>query len=85
MANNLVTALLVTADWTAFQTHSILKDISDPSPGAEIFVPVFIIYPILIFIFAKKYRWKNWKEKLFGDIAPPEASDISEQIKPEKI
>jgi len=29
-ANNLFTALLVTADWTAFQTHSILKDMSDP-------------------------------------------------------
>ncbi|MGA9239884.1 lysostaphin resistance A-like protein, partial [Robiginitalea sp.] len=29
-ANNLVTALLVTADWTAFQTDSILKDIAEP-------------------------------------------------------
>ena len=30
-ANNLFTALLVTADWTAFQTHSVLKDMSDPT------------------------------------------------------
>ena len=29
-ANNLFTALLVTTDWTVFQTHSILKDISEP-------------------------------------------------------
>ena len=32
-ANNLTAALLVTADWTAFQTHSVFKDISEPSTG----------------------------------------------------
>ena len=30
-ANNLFTALLVTADWTAFKTYSIFKDMSDPT------------------------------------------------------
>ena len=55
-ANNLFTALLVTADWTAFQTDSILKDLSDPSEMgmAEIFVPVFVVFPILLFILLKK-------------------------------
>jgi membrane protease YdiL (CAAX protease family) len=69
-ANNLFTALLVTADWTAFQTHSVFKDMSDPTEMgiAEIFVPVFVVFPILLLIFAKVYKWKNWKEKLFGDI-----------------
>ena len=33
-ANNLFTALLVTADWTAFQTNSVLRDISDPEIGS---------------------------------------------------
>lgn len=71
-ANNLFTALLVTADWTAFQTHSVLKDLSDPTEStlATIIVPVFIIFPIITFIFSKKYKWKNWKEKLFGNVAP---------------
>jgi hypothetical protein len=32
-ANNLVGALLVTSDWSAFQTHSIFKDISEPEAG----------------------------------------------------
>jgi hypothetical protein len=69
-ANNLFTALLVTADWTAFQTHSIFKDISDPTKAGvgEIFLPVFIIFPLLLFIFSKKYKWTNWREKLFGDV-----------------
>ena len=69
-ANNLVTALLVTSNWGAFQTHSILKDVSVPSAGFDILLPVFILYPILLIIFAKKYHW-NWsqcKQKLFGKI-----------------
>ena len=68
-ANNLFTALLVTADWTAFQTHSILRDVSDPDIGSsEIFASVGIVYPILIFIFAKVYKWTNWKDKLLGPV-----------------
>lgn len=68
-ANNLFTALLVTADWTAFQTHSILRDVSDPDiSNSEVFASVLIIYPILIFIFAKVYKWNNWKDKLAGSV-----------------
>lgn len=67
-ANNLVSALLVTADWTAFQTHSIFKDVSDPSTGFEIVLPVFIIFPILLFIFSKVYKWNNWKQRLTGQL-----------------
>ena len=70
-ANNLIAALLVTADWTAFQTHSVLKDISEPTAGLDILIPVLIIYPILLFVFAKKYKWTNWSEKLFGKVLPP--------------
>jgi membrane protease YdiL (CAAX protease family) len=68
-ANNLIAALLMTADWTAFQTHSILKDISEPQMSSiEIFFPVLIIYPIVLFVFATKYNWTNWKDKLFGRV-----------------
>lgn len=76
-ANNLFTALLVTADWTAFQTHSIFKDISDPTKAGfiDVFAPVFILFPILLLIFAKKYKWTNWKEKLFGAVVEPPKED----------
>lgn len=71
-ANNLFTALLVTANWTALQTHSVFKDISDPESGfMDVVLPVVIIFPILIFIFAKVYKWTNWKEKLFGKVVEP--------------
>ncbi|RKR12929.1 hypothetical protein CLV91_1641 [Maribacter vaceletii] len=72
-ANNLITALLVTADWTAFQTDSIYRDISNPELGLDVFVPVFVIFPILLYIFSKKYSWTNWKEKLSGKIVSKEA------------
>ncbi len=67
-ANNLVGALLLTADWTAFQTNSILKDLSEPSAGFDVLTPVFVIFPILLFIFSKVYGWNNWKEKLTGKL-----------------
>ena len=65
-ANNLVGALLLTADWTAFQTNSVLKDLSEPSAGFDILMPVFVIFPILLFVFSKVYSWTNWKAKLTG-------------------
>jgi membrane protease YdiL (CAAX protease family) len=76
-ANNLFAALLVTADWTALQTHSILKDMSDPTSAGfvDIFMPVFVVFPIVVFILSKKYGWTNWKEKLFGKIEEPPAED----------
>ncbi|MEY8849150.1 lysostaphin resistance A-like protein [Psychroserpens sp. XS_ASV72] len=75
-ANNLFTALLVTADWTAFQTHSVLKDVSEPTLELmDMVVPVFVMFPIILFIFSKKYKWTNWKEKLFGRIEEPPKED----------
>ncbi|MEP4947281.1 MAG: CPBP family intramembrane glutamic endopeptidase [Flavobacteriaceae bacterium] len=71
-ANNLITALLVTADWTAFQTDSIYRDVSEPILGWDVLVPVLVFYPIFLFFFSKKYGWKNWKEKLFGKVLTKE-------------
>ncbi|WP_435313308.1 CPBP family intramembrane glutamic endopeptidase [Cellulophaga fucicola] len=78
-ANNLIGALLVTADWTVFQTDSIYVDVSKPELGWDIFVPVLVIYPILIFLFARKYKWTNWKEKLTGKVLK------EEELTPEQL
>jgi membrane protease YdiL (CAAX protease family) len=67
-ANNLIGALLVTSDWSVFQTNSILKDRSEPSAGFDVILPVIFVYPLLLFIFSKKYGWTNWKEKLTGNL-----------------
>lgn len=67
-ANNLIGALLITSDWSAFQTHSIFKDLSEPKAGYDIILPVILVYPMLLFIFSSKYKWNDWKEKLTGKI-----------------
>ncbi|MCW5516609.1 CPBP family intramembrane glutamic endopeptidase [Muriicola sp. Z0-33] len=82
-ANNLTAALLVTADWTAFQTHSVYRDISEPALGWDVFLPVLVIYPILLLIMARKYGWSNWKERLTGKVLKVEAiaeSDSNERL-----
>jgi len=70
-SNNLITALLVTADWTAFQTNSVFKDVSEPTMGLDVLIPVCVIFPILLYVFSKKYGWTNWKSKLFGKVETP--------------
>ncbi|MDT0295455.1 type II CAAX prenyl endopeptidase Rce1 family protein [Mesonia ostreae] len=69
--NNLVGIILVTANWTAFQSESLLKDVAEPSIGFDVFLPLLIVYPIFYIIMAKMYKWNNWKEKLFGKIKAP--------------
>ncbi|WP_081211449.1 CPBP family intramembrane glutamic endopeptidase [Salegentibacter sediminis] len=78
-ANNLVAVLLVTAEWTAFQSHSILKDVSEPTAGWDVLIPVFIIYPALLYIMARKYGWTDWKHKLFGKVEAPQTLKLSEE------
>lgn len=68
VANNLITAILVTADWTAFQTASLYKDISTPSLTFELFLFLLLIYPFSLLLLARKYQWKNWKVKLIAPI-----------------
>ncbi|MCL6217418.1 CPBP family intramembrane glutamic endopeptidase [Zunongwangia pacifica] len=70
-ANNLVAALLVTAYWTAFNTESILRDVSSPVAGWDVWVSVLVIYPLILLIYAKKYHWKNWGNRLFGKVERP--------------
>ena len=68
-ANNIVTALLVTSEWSALKTESVFKDISTPSVGFEVLTPVLIIFPIILYIFSKKYQWTDWQGKLTGKIS----------------
>jgi membrane protease YdiL (CAAX protease family) len=70
-ANNLVACLLVTSDWSALQTPSVLKDLSEPAAGFDVIAPVFIFYPLLLFVFAKMYGWTGWKERLTAKISLP--------------
>jgi membrane protease YdiL (CAAX protease family) len=70
-ANNIFAAFLVTTDWMVFQTDALFIDTSEPSVTWEMFMPVFVLYPLMLVMFSKKYGWKNWKEKLTGKILKP--------------
>ncbi len=70
-SNNIIAAFLVTTDWMVFRTDALYVDTSEPAVGAEMFIGVFIFYPLLLLIFSKKYGWTNWKSKLFGKVEIP--------------
>ncbi len=70
-ANNMTAALLVTADWTAFQTDSLFRDVSEPGLGWDVFLPVLVVYPLMLLLFARRYGWKNWQERLTGPVDDP--------------
>ena len=69
--NNIVAAFFVTTNWTVFQTDALYVDTSEPSVGWEMFFPVLVLYPLMLFMFSKKYGWENWVDKLTGKIEEP--------------
>jgi membrane protease YdiL (CAAX protease family) len=79
-ANNLVTALLVTSEWTAFQTDSVLRDVAEPGLDWDAYLLLIVVFPLLLYFFGKKYRWSNWKERLTGRVlSQEEAREIFKQ------
>lgn len=75
--NNLLAALLITSDWSALQTDAVFRYTAEEANNTalDIIMPVFIIYPIILFVLSKKYKWTNWKEKLFGSVVEPLKED----------
>ncbi|WP_298765081.1 CPBP family glutamic-type intramembrane protease [uncultured Polaribacter sp.] len=75
--NNISAAFLITTDWTVFQTDALYIDTSEPSVTWEMFIPVFVFYPLMLLLFSKKYGWQNWKEKLAEKIEMPTKIDAN--------
>lgn len=80
--NNILAALLVTADWSALQTDAIFRYASEKPVNSvmEIVVPVLVFYPILLFILSKKYKWTDWNTKLFGPVVKPVETEELENL-----
>jgi membrane protease YdiL (CAAX protease family) len=71
LGNNLMAALLITSDFSAIHTDAVFKysGVEKPSDMLnEMIVSIAIVYPIILYIFAKRYHWNNWKAKLTGKI-----------------
>lgn len=67
-ANNIFGALILTNDWQAFQTDALFIDHAQPVFGVEMLLSLVVIHPLLILLYAKIYKWQDWKTKLFGPL-----------------
>ena len=73
LGNNIMAALLITSDFSAIHTDAVFKYSGVENPGDilnEMIISIAIVYPIILFIFAKRYNWTNWKAKLTGNVLP---------------
>ena len=81
LGNNLMAALLITSDFSAIQTDAVFKYSGKENSSDmlnEMLVSIAVVYPIILYIFAKKYNWTNWKEKLTGKVHKPLANSLNE-------
>ena len=69
--NNIIAATIITNDWAVFQTDALVIDKTEPEANFMMFLPMLIIFPLVIIIFSIIYKWKNWKDKLFGAVERP--------------
>ena len=73
LGNNMMAALLITSDYSAIQTDAVFKYSGVENPADvlnEMIISIAIVYPIILYIFAKRYNWSNWKAKLTGKVLP---------------
>ena len=78
LGNNLMAALLITSDFSAIHTDAVFRYSGVENPVDmlnEMIVSIVIVYPIILFIFAKKYNWNNWAAKLTGKIEIPKTHE----------
>jgi membrane protease YdiL (CAAX protease family) len=71
LGNNMMAALLITSDFSAIHTDALFKYSGVEKPVDmlnEMIVSIAIVYPIMLYIFAKRYNWSHWKAKLSGKI-----------------
>jgi membrane protease YdiL (CAAX protease family) len=71
LGNNLMAALLITSDFSTLRTDAIFKYSGIENPADmlnEMIVSILIVYPIILYIFAKRYHWTDWRAKLSGKI-----------------
>lgn len=73
-ANNLIASSLVSFEHSALQSETVFKYLSNPEPSEMLrtmLIGMAVSYPLLLLVFAKVYRWTDWKNKLFGTVSNP--------------
>jgi membrane protease YdiL (CAAX protease family) len=65
-ANNLFGMLFVTNSDNVFQTDALLQSTTNEHGNWTLLFLTMCLYPVLVVVFAKRYRWTNWKNRLLG-------------------
>ena len=65
--NNIFASVIVTTDWQAFRTDALFIDGRTPELGIDFWLTMFILQPIILVIFGKKYNW-TFKSLLFNGL-----------------
>jgi membrane protease YdiL (CAAX protease family) len=68
-ANNIFGCLIVTNHWQVFQTDALWMDMSEPKIGLDLVITLLIFFPLMLFVFSKKYKWKSLKEGLLTKVS----------------
>jgi len=64
LANNLFGIIIVSNEWQVIRTDALFMDVSAPALGWDMYVTMFVFYPLMILVFWLVYRWKNWNKVL---------------------
>ncbi|MCY4217607.1 MAG: CPBP family intramembrane metalloprotease [Flavobacteriaceae bacterium] len=65
IANNMISILFISPDWAVFPTDALYTTGYQPKL-MEFYLNIVLIYGICFLLFARKYKWKNWKVRLLG-------------------
>jgi hypothetical protein len=68
-ANNIFGCLIVTNKWQVFQTDALWMDMSKPAIGLDLIITLLVFFPLMLFIFSKKYKWKSLKDGLLSKVS----------------
>jgi uncharacterized protein len=63
--NNFFLFVFFTADSSSFQTAALFRDTGETANAYDILITMFVCFPLFLLILSKKYRWKDWKKRLF--------------------
>ena len=83
LGNNIMAALLITSDFSALQTDAVFKysGIENTSDTLrEMLITMAVMYPLILLILAKTYKWSNWSIKLTGRIQKPALNTQNDNI-----
>lgn len=68
-ANNIFGCLIVTNHWQVFQTDALWMDMSEPKIGLDLIITLLVFFPLMLFIFSEKYKWKSLKKCLLTKVS----------------